>query len=166
MNKKFLNIVCIILALSLCGCKQSTEKYFSGKDTIESYGDGTYQLMHHREEQRLFNLKYNVCIIHYVDAILEYNGKIYATGEYPKTIKNTNEESIEILFRVYAVVDIQNNHLQFCAVIEDSYSMPNVELRVVTDEMISGGDATILESVTDFETEDWAVFQTIITGAD
>lgn len=166
MNKKYLCIVCVILVLSLCGCRQSTKKYLSGKDTIESYGDGTHQLLRHGEKQSLYTFKYNTCIIEYVNAIQEYNGKVYAIGAYTDTIENINEESIEIIYRLYAVVDLQNNHVQFCASPNNDYYILSTEPPFIHEDMIVNGDATVYESVTDFSAEDWAVFQSMLAGKD
>jgi len=165
MNKKYLCIVCVILLLSLCGCRQTTKKYLSGKDTLESNGDGTYQLMGPREKKRLSNLKYNATIIWNVDAIQEYNGKVYATGKYTETVY-PNEGAVEIVYRLYAVVDLQNNHVQFCASPNNDYYILSTEPLFIHEDMIANGDATVYESVTDFSAEDWAVFQSMLAGKD
>lgn len=112
---KFLKfcLSCILL-LSFCSCGTETNEW---KDTIESFGDGTYQVIHQIKNgeniEILSNVKHNQCTI---TEIMEYkvaNNMVYFVGKYhsqnvccildPKTNllryyvdKSNNEEFIMI----------------------------------------------------------------------
>ena len=117
MKRMVLAVSTIIFLVFLISCGNDEIKYDSWKDTIESFGDGTYQVIHQIKDGKnieiLSNVKHNQCTI---TEIMEYrvvNNMVYFVGKYhsqnvccilePKTNllryyidKSNNEEFIMI----------------------------------------------------------------------
>lgn len=80
-------ILFILFALILClsGCKNNLI-YEQGKDTVNAYGDGTYQILHQRidaqEYKILSNCKYNQCVLTEIDSYKSVGDDAYFIGKY------------------------------------------------------------------------------------
>lgn len=100
-------IVCIIIIWCLCvvSCSNKT-LYNEGKDTVKSYGDGRYQIMHQVNNnmpiQILMNCKYNQCMMSIINNYSEDGNNVYFIGNYNDT-------------EVYCVLDKKTNYLKYYA---------------------------------------------------
>ncbi len=62
MKKTLFIIICVITAIVICSC--GNVKYSSGRDTIASFGDGTYQIGQTHTHKRIFkNLEYKLFML-------------------------------------------------------------------------------------------------------
>lgn len=102
MKKTLFIIICVITAIVICSC--GNVKYSSGRDTLASFGDGTYQIgQTHTHKRILKNLEYNVSIVPIVYAYYENDSHLYVTG--------TNTIGDEAYW-IFACINIKNNYLE------------------------------------------------------
>lgn len=128
-------------------------KYPAGRDTVESFGDGSYQILRASSERKdLYSEKYSSCIINNVESVHERRGKAYIAGT-----DTINAGSA--VYRLYAVIDTSENTLQLCIIPPDS-AAPDLRISRL-DEMVTNGDAVVFTSLDDFSEEDRLVFQSI-----
>ena len=156
LKKRFFWILCFLTALIFCVNRfsGSSIKYPSGKDTIESFGDGTYQISS-GNSNGLFNEKYGNCIIQNVDKFHITDEKIYVIGS---TEQNAVVDGVEIKrsYIIYSVIELENNTMElFC--VPNNPLHPNVFI-VRLDEMIENCDVRLLSFLSDFSAKDLTVF--------
>jgi len=136
----------ILLAYSVFG---PHIKYPAGRDTVESFGDGSFQVLR-GEGKGLFSEKYNNCLIDNVEFVRRHRGKAYVTGTGLAK------------YQMCAVIDTAANTIQLCAILPDP-AVPNLHI-LRLDEMVANGDAVIYTSLDDFSEEDRLVFQKMQTS--
>lgn len=150
-------IVTVFIAVSCVKAKRI--KFPSGRDTKESYGDGTYQILSHQElpHERTLSLRneaYRSCLIQYVDAYQKEGSKVFITGSNTAPWDNLNDAGRYLL---YAVIDINNNTATLCVVPEGplmgKYWFSSQE------KMINDGVLHLISDISEFNEEDYAVFQ-------
>lgn len=157
--------VLLIVLLLLANAIRPKILYPAGRDTVESFGDGTYQIFSGQtgeglRKETLYNCKYDVVIIPQVELFQITNGKVYATG---KSIEHYTYDGadIEYTYEHYAVIEIETNKLTLC-MLPDSSTGADTYLNVYTrllDEMIKNGDVQLLCQLTDFSNVDQSVFE-------
>ncbi len=126
-------------------------KYPEGRDTVQSYGDGSYQILRASSERKnLHSEKYNSSMIDNVEFVHERRGKAYIAGT-----DSVSAGSAE--YRLYAVIDTSENTLQLCIIPPDS-AAPDLHIYRL-DEMVTNGDVIVFTSLDDFPEEDRLVFQ-------
>lgn len=165
--KKTIFVILALLVVFLLLANDIRPKilYPAGRDTVESFGDGTYQILSGQTEEglrkeTLYNCKYDVVIIPRVQHFQITNGKVYVTG---KSIEYYTYDGVDIgcTYERYAVIEMETNKLTLC-MIPDSASSVDAGLDVYTrlmDEMVNNGDVQFLSQLTDFSQEDQSVFE-------
>lgn len=83
--KRYLWVVLLVL-LFTATCTKNTPKYEEWKDTISSFGDGTYQIIHQNNDGEnikiLTNCKYNQCVLTKINDYIEKDNFVYFIGNY------------------------------------------------------------------------------------
>ena len=158
MIKVIFRILLVVLFLGVAACEpqKSETGYPSGRDTIASYGDGTFQLVGGNGDKELYNEKYNISVageVRYIQATAE---KVYAIGSGAQGRNNT----IERRFTLYVVVTLSDNRMQFYISPEEP-SMSEVNTGWL-EEMMANGDAQRIYAFTDFSDKDQAVFNEML----
>lgn len=78
--------IMIIILLFVTSCSSNTLKYDEWKDTILAFGDGTYQILHHKENNEninvLTNCKHNQCVLTKIDYYVTEKDFAYFVGNY------------------------------------------------------------------------------------
>lgn len=138
---KYAIFLMVIICLLYFRYEGSKVKYAPGKDTKESYGDGTFQLLGNTKSNQtvLSNEEYRCILLDNVQAIKEKNGKLYVIGEYRQCA-------------LYLVVKLKDNTMQFCTVPESEKHFYHL------DEMLESGDAVFYASFDEFSKKDREVF--------
>ena len=161
----FVIFVVLIVYVLLVNAMRSEILYPAGNDTVESFGDGTYQILSGQtaeglRKETLYSCKYDVVIIPRVERFQTKNGKVYvigkSTGHYTYAGNN-----IECTYKHYAVIEIETNRLTLCMAPDDSSDVDaglDVYSRLLNG-MIQNGDAQMLGQLTDFSKEDQSFFE-------
>lgn len=104
MKKMCILMLTLFMILSITACGNNFAVYDSGKDTIETFGDGTYQLLHQVKNKvnvkNLTNCKYNQCVMTEVNQWQEFDDYIYFVGHYYE-------------YETYCILDTNNNQLKY-----------------------------------------------------
>lgn len=152
MKQSSIWIVLLALLLScLTGC--ADVKYPAGRDTKESYGDGTYQLLKFADGTlSLSNEEYHTLVLSRVVAIREQDGKVYAIGEQKRG---------GVMYEAYAVVDLETNQLRFYAPEESVREQGTYFQQAET--MQEDGTVVFCRSFSDFAEEDATILQEMLT---
>jgi|tagenome__1003787_1003787.scaffolds.fasta_scaffold20931234_2 hypothetical protein len=94
MKKSMLMVLIICLITIVCGCSKDY-KYPSGRDTIEIYGDGRYQIMRSGSSSKtLMNVETQEDIEQNVYKYKEIKPLVYVIGKKGYTILNYKKNSI------------------------------------------------------------------------
>ena len=137
-------IMLIILILLLTSCNDGM-KYDVGKDSIASYGDGTYQIIHQTIDNKtvevLTNCKHNQCVMTEIEKYTEKAEYVYFMGSY---------HNKEVLCRL----NIVNNMLSYFA--EDN---GEELIMVYINNLIEDKQIEIYNSLNNFSEEDILVFE-------
>ena len=151
MKKRTLLMILIFLILILFYWlyQGSQVKYPAGKDTVLSFGDGTYQLLTGSRDS-IYNVSYNTCLIEQVDDLLVRSGKVYVIGSVSA---QTGEESIGLC----AIITMETNQIRLCFVPQSNAPKPYNLYRL--DDMIEKQDALLLRDFTEFTEEERLVFK-------
>lgn len=108
----------------------------SGKDTVESWGDGEYQLLRDSNKISLFNCQYHECILPIVDGWDKKGDCVYIIGRFPITFDD--------VARVRIKINLSNNIIYYY-----SENIAFKELNIVyANSMLEDGK---LEIVNDYE---------------
>ena len=86
--KKLLLISLLSYTLVLSGCANDDYKYPQGRDTIEIYGDGRFQIMSGPTTNSFNNLEEQDTIEHIVFKYKEIEQYVYVIGESGYTVLN------------------------------------------------------------------------------
>ena len=158
--------ICVLLVLLvgyvvIANAMRPEIKYPAGRDTKESFGDGTYQILTGRTAEGLYmeglhNCEYHSWIIPQVENFRITNGRVYVAGNGSRSFSE-NEVLTEYTYEIYAVIELESNTLALC-VIPDSSLAPDMYYGQL-DEMIKNGDIRWLNQFADFSNEDRAVFE-------
>ncbi len=151
-----------ILGFAVNGVFKNDVKYPEGKDTIKSFGDGTYQISSGSNES-LFNEEYGSCIIQRVEKVHETDNKVYIVGT---TIHEciVDGSKVERGYQIYSVVELENNTMMLCVAKNDP-SQPDLFIYRL-DDMIDNCDINLIMNLADFSNEDLRVFQMISKTGD
>ncbi|MCC8014497.1 MAG: hypothetical protein LIO87_04805 [Eubacterium sp.] len=121
---------------------------YVGKDTIEVYGDGTYQTAHQVKDGNdvsiLYNCKYNSCLADEILNIKETENFLYVYG-------------VLINHKVYTVINLTDNSAKYFAVIEEGEV-----LGLSAPEMINSDDFILLSNYDDFTKDEQLIFEGLI----
>ena len=140
-------IILTLLILFFFSSCNSPSKYPSGKDTVESYGDGTFQIIRsHMNIQGLFFEGKGSPLIPTIDRIYETNNYAYIIGQE----KHQLEENTII----YGIINIKNNTIQ---IYFDSEM--HIEERFLDSDSIE-----LLTSFEGFSNSDQKIFQDLELG--
>lgn len=161
MKNFLLWILMIVLVLWVAGNRTEGSKkvYPSGRDTIESYGDGTYQMIRVGGREGLGSAKYHTGIIDQVNQIKQTTDKVYIIGSEVQGYI-ADGEPVECGYTIYIVISLCDNRMQFFAVSEDP-SAPDFYIRWL-DEMIENNEAQRLDKFTDFSDADQMEFNELL----
>lgn len=153
----------LLIAICILGiwvhlCSGNRVKYPAGIDTVQSFGDGSFQISRSDVHISLFSEKYLSCIIRDVNHVQETKGKAYITG-YTVLEYSSDGAPVEYNYELYVVVNTDNNTMQLCAIPPDS-SAPEIFISQL-DDMIENGDVIVHASLMDFFEEDQLVFRSM-----
>lgn len=126
----FLWIVLLSVLFVSCGTKT---KYPSGKDTVESFGDGTFQIIG-RNPSGLYFEGGGSPLVSSVDNWCRINNKVYIFGH-----KRHNEADL-----IYGIINVKQNSIEIYFT-----ETPNLSDRFLSSESI-----IIVESLSDFSETD------------
>lgn len=153
MKKIWILLIISILLLTACvsillltACDKKIE-YDEWKDTIVSYGDGTYQLIHQRVDNQsvevLTNCKHNQCVMTDVKKHIKENDYAYFVGYYYNQ-------------KVFCKLNITDNMLFYFAEDNDEEL-----IMVYINGMLADKQIEIYKSLDDFSQEDRSVFDSM-----
>ncbi len=148
MRKIFLiiTIISILIYLWMSNSYNDKIKYDSWKDTIESFGDGTYQVMHQvideKPIEQLTNIKHKQCVITDITRYKVINSTGYFMGKYHN-------------LKVYAVLDIKNNLLKYCVDKSDNEDL----MMVYLNKMLEDKQIELVESYSNFTELEQSIFE-------
>lgn len=97
--KYMLIIVALILISVVILNKMVVHKnniFDSGKDTVESWGNGEYQLLRDANKISLFNCQYHECMLPIVDGWDKKDDSVYIVGRFPVTFNDIAQIKIKI----------------------------------------------------------------------
>lgn len=156
-------LVFFLIAVTSCGLREKS-KYPSGKDTIESYGDGTFQLVRIDPAIGVFYKalsfeKYHSVVIAHVDNVKRVDGKVYFLGHEDSQYV-TDQGIVDVRHTIYAVLELKSNTIQYCAV--SDYPLAEAIYISRQDEMVQNEDMVFLDSLSDFSDEDENVLRSIL----
>ena len=130
----------MIITLLLITACSNTLKYDEGKDSILSFGDGTYQIIHQQYNSEnlklLTNCKHNQCVLTQIDYYTTEEDFAYFVGNYYS--KN-----------VYCKLNILTNELLYFADENDEEFV-----MVYLNDMLSDGQIKLLSSFDDYSETD------------
>lgn len=130
-------------------------KYPAGKDIIESFGDGTYQISSGNNKS-LFNVEYSSCIIQQVEQFYETHKKVYVIGSTTQEYI-VDESKVERRYKIYAVIELQDNTMTLCTIPTNSL-YPDIFIYRLY-EMIDNCNITLISDLSALPDEDLKVFQ-------
>lgn len=143
MKARVIAIVPIILLMILRMGSCSNEKYPSGRDTVESYGDGTFQIVG-RNPSGVFYAGEGGPLISYVDRYYEDGDTVYIFGhEYHHN---------DIL--IYGIIDANNNMIHV-------YFTKEVYL---DDRLLESPSIVFLQDFSDFPEKAQEIFGKMANG--
>ncbi len=160
--------ICMLIFICLLGicmssCSGEHIKYPEGKDTVMSFGDGSFQILRSMDRKNLcfFSEKYQSCIIRDVEHTQELKGKAYITGS-SEIVYVSDDASVEYSYsyQLYVVVNTTENTMQLCAISLDT-SAPEIYISYL-DEMIKSGKAVVYADLKDFSEEDRLIFEEML----
>ena len=134
--KRYLWIILLIFLLAAARDK-NTPKYEEWKDTISSFGDGTYQIFNQKKDnvdiKGISNSKYHQCIIDEIISLKDIDGVLYVNAKFTE-------------HTVYAVINTLNNKVKYYVELQegDVLGMTNI------NDLISSGDFELLHNYDDF----------------
>lgn len=142
--KKF--CLCVMILLYLTACTNNTI-YETGKDTVYSFGDGLYQILHqkvnNKEEKLLTNCKYNQCVLTEISNYKIVENTVYFIGKYYDR-------------NVYCRLNVVDNLLKYYIEGREEFTM------VFFQDMYEDGQIEILTTYEDFTENDRGVFKSLI----
>ena len=153
MLKKLLVLIllsCMIFQLTACFGPKKV--YSDGRDTIKSWGDGSFQLLKGQKSNCLSFEKYNTILLNNVEEYIENNEHIYLYG-----LDNKGYTSNPQNYHVFVILNIQTNKFKLCAETQDEKPY----YFTYDDEIIANGDGVIYSSLEMFSEEELSVFQSM-----
>lgn len=163
--KCFLVFNMVVIAILFLGVItisfNSTEvKYPSGRDTVSSFGDGSFQICKSQYNDQyikgLFSGQYGTCIIPYVEEVYETESRVYIIGAEFGGYK-PEIGFFDRLYNVYAIVDLAENVLEIYAEPLNE-SLLGYRLEKLAN-MVSNGDIIMHDNIEKFTEEDNTFFQ-------
>ena len=149
MVVKYLRIIFTACLVSLLICISACTgdlKYGEGKDTVQAYGDGTYQILHHkdgdREVKQLMDCKHEQCVMTQIDAYTSIENSTYFVGKYYTK-------------QVWCKLSVENNCLYYY--VENGADDAEFVMVYLAD-MKKDNQIVILSSFDEFSEEDQKVF--------
>ncbi len=168
MNMKKFSICMLIficfLGICMSSCSGEHIKYPEGKDTVMSFGDGSFQIVRSMYNNKIlvfFSEKYQSNIIRDVEHTQELEGKAYITGS-SGIVYVSDDASVEhsYSYQLYVVVNTTENTMQLCAIPLDA-SAPEIYISHL-DEMMKDGSAVVYAGLEDFSEEDRLIFEEML----
>lgn len=133
-------LLLIITLLTSCG---KGRLYDEWKDSVCSFGDGTYQILRQSRQsvsyETLYNCKYNQCVISELDKYIQCDNDIYFIGKY-------YEQDI------CAVLDIKSNLLRFYVKDRADFDM------IYANDMLKDNQLKIIVDFNDFSEAEQHIF--------
>lgn len=126
-------------------------KFDSGKDTVESFGDGEYQLLRGSGMSvGLFNCQYHIEVVKFIDKWIEQDDNLYLIGTYPISFSNIANIKVKI--------SLFDNIMYYY-----SENIPFEQLHIpYSDEMIKNNKLIAVEKYDYFSDEDRAIFESLV----
>ena len=146
MKKIWVLLIVVILFITSCN---KNAKYDEWKDTIVSYGDGTYQVIHQTVDSEsvevLTKCAHNQCVMTKIEAYLQENDYVYFIGNYYNK-------------KVFCKLNTTNNMLSYFAEDNDEEL-----IMVYLNNMLEDEQIEIYKSLDDFSKEDVNIFNSVMS---
>ena len=138
-------IICIVMVIliALSSCKTNI-RYSSGRDTVKSYGDGTFQIGG-RNPPGIFYAGEGSPLISHVDRYYESSDMVYILGH-----EEDREENI-----IYGIIDTKSNVIQVYFT-EDIY---------LADRLLESPSIIFLKEFNEFTDNAQEIFNKMAEGA-
>ena len=144
--KRILLIILIIIMSIICSSCNNELKYEVGKDTIEYFGDGTYQIIHQVDKsghsvEILSNQEYKQCVLTAIDKHGQTGDNVFFVGKY---YENT----------VYCVIDVNTNMCKYYIELNEGDEF----IMVYGHDMQKKHDMLLLKTYEEFSQEERQFF--------
>ena len=145
--KRYLWVILLML-LFTTACSKNSPQYDEWKDTISSFGDGTYQMLHQNSDGEntkiLTNCKHNQCVLTKINSYIKKDDYVYFIGHYYSK-------------KVFCKLNISTNMLSYF------FENNNDEfIMVYLNDMIVDKQIELLSSYDEFSEIDKNEFETLI----
>lgn len=144
--KKIVFLATVIILLFTTACNKNL-KYDEWKDTIMSFGDGTYQIIHQTVKDEnvelLTNCKHNQCVLTRINDYIKEEDYVYFVGYYYSK-------------KVYCKLNTKNNMLSYFAEENDEEF-----IMVYLNNMIDDKQIELYSSLSEFSENDKKIFDSI-----
>lgn len=161
MKRYVLLFSAFLVCLLLVCCTGIKKQHPEGKDTVESFGDGTYQIVRGNfEDKECVGLSFSPTGVHLIPEVKTYqekNGCVYLVGVDEGYYVSGKKVSWK--FAVYAVIDLSNNHIEICAIPE----IDSEYIFRISQAALDTGLITILEDYSAFSQKDRLVLDAMST---
>ncbi|MBP3361079.1 MAG: hypothetical protein J6N52_09525 [Clostridia bacterium] len=143
-------LMTVMLAIS-SSCDNSELKYEVGKDTVDYFGDGTYQVIHQVNKsgdsiEILSNQEYKQCMLTTIDKYKNSGDKVYFTGKYYEN-------------NACCVVDINTNMCRYYIDMNEGDEF----IMVYGYDMQKNNDMLLLKAYDEFSQEEQRYFEILKT---
>lgn len=148
IHKRYLFIIFIIVIICIIFNRKIEQKniFDSGKDTVECFGNGEYQLMNSSNRLSLFNCKYHECVLPIVDSWIEKADCAYIIGKFPITFHDIVQVKIKI--------DLLNNIMYYYP---ENISFENLNI-VYANSMLENGELIVVDDYNYFISSEKEIF--------
>ena len=148
----YLFLAMLLVTLLLCGCI-SQNQYPAGKDTVEVFGNGEYQIIGADSNGTLTNTKYNVSVMRSVVCWDRVEQSVYFIG--------TDMYHPDYGVRIFGVLSLDSNimELYWAEEVESAYL---AELNRLPEDC----KVIIHSSSYCFQEDDWRILQSIVKTGD
>lgn len=148
--KKYI-LVGLAILMFLCGCTLRSE-YTEGRDTVESYLGGEYQILKRtgyppQKENRILtlkNMKYRIDLIDFVNQYKKVKKIVYFVGI-------TNGKYI------YTQLDLNIGHVKYFI---ENGTLDDLQISHI-DELLQDGTFEIISDISQFSEDDVNIFQSL-----
>lgn len=143
MKARIITVILIIFLIILLTASCSNVKYPSGRDTVESYGDGTFQIVG-RNPSGVFFAGEGSPLISYVNRYYEKGDMVYIFGH----------ERYHDDILIYGIIDANNNtiHVHF------------TEEVLLNDRLLDSPSIVFIREFSDFSKEAQEIFGKMAKG--
>jgi thioredoxin-related protein len=110
LKKLIIFLLLIQIFISLFGCQSKNFKYGPGKDTVEIFGDGTYQILRIvdedlKEHKVLYNNEKQESVVENVLDYKEHKSLLYVVGDNKFTVLDYEKNKVKQYKNIQEIPD-------------------------------------------------------------